>query len=112
MDEDIVNKIKKYTKDKIFFTKKNYKSSLIERNLDENELKEELLNLKYLKYVIPDKREFHDQKELRFKLYFIYSRSRGRCYVIKFNSILKIITVFPLGRKTLNRYRKRLKEAK
>ncbi len=46
--------------------------------------------------------------EIRYALFFMYSRRKGRKYVITFReSKLRIITIIPLGKKTLKRYRKK-----
>ena len=45
--------------------------------------------------------------ETRYALFFIYSKKKGRKYVITLRDKLRIVTIFPLGRKTLKRYRKK-----
>lgn len=45
--------------------------------------------------------------ELRYLLYFVYNKKRGRVYVININDELLVITVFPIGRQTLLKYKKR-----
>jgi hypothetical protein len=46
--------------------------------------------------------------EIRYALFFVYSKRKGRKYVITFReSKLRIITIFPLGKKTLRKYRKK-----
>ena len=48
------------------------------------------------------------QNETRYVLYFVYSGKRGRVYVIKpMRKELKIITIYPIGKLTLRRYRKK-----
>jgi len=68
-------------------------------------MKEEIIRLRDLVYSEKQEIEFESEKEERFRCYFIYSHNRGRCYVLKFNGDIKVITVFPLGRTTLKRYR-------
>ena len=46
--------------------------------------------------------------EVRYALFFVYSRRNGRKYVVMFKkSKLRIITVIPLGKRTLKKYRKK-----
>lgn len=101
--------LRRYSQKNITFTKKNYKKILEKRNLSETEIKKELLNPNKLVLAEKETRTFENKKEIRYRCYFIYSNSKGICVIIKLNKKLKIITAFPLGRKTLNRYRKRFK---
>lgn len=107
--KDIFEKLRKYKRDDIIFGKKEYKELLItKRGFKEDELKSELLSLKDLKAIEPDIREFRGRLEERYRLYFVYSNRRGRCYILKLNEKLKIVTVYTLGRKTLNKWRKKI----
>jgi len=111
--EDLVKKIKSYKKEQIIFTKKNYKDSVInDRDFNEEVLKEELLKLDNLEVIEPQTRKFKGKTETRYRVYLIYSNSKGKCFIIKPNKNLKIITVFPLGRKTLNKWKNKLKRGK
>lgn len=74
-----------------------------------DEMKNEILVLNKLTFTEKQDVEFEGQKEERFRCYFVYSGNRGRCYLLNFNDNIKVITVFPLGRTTLKRYRKRFK---
>jgi len=105
----INNKVKEYTEDKIKFTKRNYERVLERINCTEDTVKKEVLSLKKLVFVEKEIREFAGSKEERYRCYFVYSNSKGRCYILTFNDKLKIITIFPLGRRTLNKYRKKFK---
>lgn len=108
---DIVKeKVKNYLKDQIIFTKYHLVDWLCIRNkFTVEEMKEEVLNSKYLVFTERQEVEYEGVKEVRFRCYFVYSRNRGRCYILRFNHQIKIITVFPLGRTTLKRYRRRFK---
>ena len=108
---DVVKeKVKKYTKDQIIFTKSRILDWLCKRNNTTVEkMKEEVLDLNDLTFTERQQVEYMTEKEERFRCYFIYSNNRGRCYVLKCDNRIKIITVFPLGRTTLKRYRKRFK---
>ncbi|OIO42845.1 hypothetical protein COU56_00215 [Candidatus Pacearchaeota archaeon CG10_big_fil_rev_8_21_14_0_10_31_9] len=46
--------------------------------------------------------------EVRYVLYFIYTHKRGRQYVLTFrDNNIRIITAFPLGRRTIKKYKKK-----
>ncbi len=106
----VKDKVKKYSKDKLVFTKSRILNWLCKRNNTTVEgMKEEILNLKNLTFTEKQQVEYEGKKEERFRCYFVYSNNRGRCYVLKFDRQIKIITVFPLGRTTLKRYRKKFK---
>lgn len=106
----VKEKAKEYSKDTITFTKSRIIDWLCKRNNSTvEEMKEELLNPKNLVFTERQEVEFKKEKEERFRCYFVYSRNRGRCYVLRFNHQIKVITVFPLGRTTLKRYRRRFK---
>ena len=66
------------------------------------EVENEIINCKDLRFIEKQKRE----GETRYVLYFVYSRSKGRVYVITFTDKIIIITAYPLGKKTLKKYHK------
>jgi hypothetical protein len=106
----VKNKVKKYELSNIKFTKANLLDWLENRNKSTiQDLKIEVYNSTNLEFVEKQEVTFQDKKEVRYKCYHIYSGSRGRCFILAFNSKIKIITVFPLGRTTLSKYRKRFK---
>lgn len=73
------------------------------------EMQKELEDCKDL--VFTDKHKING--EIRYTLYFIYSKRKGRAYAITFRDKIRVITAFPLGRRTLNRYNKqRFKKSK
>jgi len=45
--------------------------------------------------------------EIRYALYFVYSGKKGRVYVLTFKEKIRVITIYPLGRKTLSKYKKK-----
>lgn len=46
--------------------------------------------------------------EIRYVLYFVYSHRKGRQYVLTFrDNNIRIITAFPLGRRTIKKYSKK-----
>jgi len=62
------------------------------------------MNLKDLKVVFRQERN----NEERYSLYFIYSRSKGRVYVLRlYPDKIRVITIFPIGKRTLSKYFKR-----
>ena len=78
---------------------------LLERINDTQEnVEKELINLNNLKFC--DKQE--RKGEIRYILYYIYSNKKGRVYAIAFEDKIVIITIFPIGKKTLKKYRKKL----
>ena len=106
----VKNKVKNYDLSDIKFTKVNLLSWLEQRNKSTiQDLKTEIYHPTNLKFVEKQEVTFQDKKEIRYKCYYIYSGSRGRCFILAFNSQIKVITVFPLGRITLSKYRKRFK---
>ena len=106
----VKEKVKKYSKDQIIFTKFHIINWLCKRNNSTiDNMKEEVLNLKHLTFTEKQQVEFEGKKENRFRCYFLYSNNKGRCYVLKFDEQIKVITVFPLGRTTLKKYRKKFK---
>lgn len=106
----VKEKTKRYSTDQIIFTKTKLIDWLCKRNNSNlDKMKDEIICLKSLTFSEKQEMEFEGVKEERFRCYFVYSNSKGRCYVLRFNNNIKVITVFPLGRTTLKRYRKRFK---
>lgn len=95
--------IRKYKKEQIVFGKTlDFISARIK--ISKEEIEEEILNCNSL--VFTEKQTKNDEE--RYALYFVYSRKRGRKYVITFrDNVLRIITIFNLGRKTLKKYVKK-----
>ena len=107
--EEVKNKLKLYNIKNILFTKKNPNLIFKRINKSEEEIKTEILNSIGLKFTHKQEALFNGLKEIRYACYHIFSNSKGVCYIINFNHQIKVITAIPLGRKTLNRYRKRFK---
>ena len=106
----IKEKVKKYSKNQIIFTKSRLIDWLCNRNQSSiDKMKEEIINSNQLIFTEKQEVDYEGEKEERFKCYFIYSGNKGRCYVLKFNHQIKVITAFPLGRTTLKKYRRRFK---
>jgi hypothetical protein len=85
-----------YGKDLNFFVRR--------LKITEEKIDEEILKCDNLSFTEKQIRE----DELRYALFFVYSKRKGRKYVITFRDAkLRIITIFPLGKKTLRKYRKK-----
>ena len=73
------------------------------------EIIREIKDCKFLEFT--EKRIIEGEE--RFTLYFVYNKRKGMAYAITFRKKIRIITAFPLGRRTLSKYnRKRFKKSK
>jgi len=93
----------------IIFTKKDNAFLEGRNKITVEEMKEELWTAKCLFFTHRQIISYQGKEEERFKCYFVYSNTKGRCYVLRFNHQVKVITVFPLGRRTLVKYKRRFK---
>ncbi len=95
--------IKKYKKEDIVYGK-GLDFFIRRIKAGKEEIENEVLNCNDLSLT---ERQLKDG-EIRYALFFIYSKRKGRKYVINFREAkLRIITIIPLGRKTLTRYKKK-----
>jgi len=78
----------------LFYRNKGLTAEMVFKELKTGE------NLKYTK-------KENVEEEIRYTLYFVHKRSKGRAYCITFREKIRIITIFPLGRRTLNKYNKK-----
>jgi len=77
---------------------------LLERINDTKEnVEKELINLNNLKFCNKQERK----GETRYTLYYLYSHRKGRVYAITFEDKIVIVTIFPIGKKTLKKYKKK-----
>jgi len=77
---------------------------LLERIGDTKEnVEKELIDFKDLK--LCEKQERKGEK--RYILYYVYSNRKGRVYAIAFEDKIVIVTIFPIGKKTLKKYKKK-----
>ncbi|MEK6917818.1 MAG: hypothetical protein AABW51_02620 [Nanoarchaeota archaeon] len=99
---EIKKLLSKYSREDIGFGKtENY---ILERiNATKEDVATDLLSLENLELVEEQKRN----NEIRYVLFFVYSKKSGRVYVITLREKLRIITAYPLGKKTLSKYNKR-----
>ena len=103
-------KVGNYNYDDIIFTKVKLMGWLEQRNKSTTEkMREEVYTSRDLEFVEKQEIEFKGKMEERYRCYHLFSGSKGRCIILTFNSKIKIVTAFPLGRKTLNQYRKKFK---
>ncbi len=101
--EEVKKLIKKYKKEDIVFGKEI--DFLLKRiGISREEIEKEILDCKNLSLTEKQVKE----GEIRYALFFIYSKRKGRQYIITFREKeLRVITIFPLGRKTIKRYKKK-----
>lgn len=101
--EEVKKIIEKYKKENITIGKEI--DFLLKRNeVSREEIVSEILSCKNL---FLTKKQVKDG-ETRYVLFFLYNNRKGRQYVITFrDKELRIITIFPLGRKTIKRYKKK-----
>ena len=77
---------------------------LLERIGDTKEnVEKELIDFKDLKFCEKQERK----GETRYTLYYVYSNKKGRIYAIAFEDNIVIITIFPIGKKTLKKCKKK-----
>ena len=101
--DEIRTKLKTYKKENIEFGKS---LDILLSRIKESKanVEEEILNCNNLYFVEKQVRD----REVRYSLFFIYNSKKGREYIITFRlDKIRIITIFPLGRKTLRKYRKK-----
>ena len=96
---DLLNSFKR----KGFEFGKPMKLLTFKSNLEEEEIKREIFNFDYL--VFTDKQ--NRSKEIRYVLYFVYDKKKGRVFVITFRDKIRVITIYSLGQKSLKKYYKR-----
>ena len=94
--------LKNYSKDDIVFGKIE-KYILNRINASKEEVINELFSGENLKFV--EKQEKNN--ETRYALFFVYSKRKGRVYVINFGKELRIITAFLLEEKRCQNIRKK-----
>jgi len=100
--KEIKGLLKNYKKGNIVFGK-NEDYILNRINTTKEEVFIDLLLNEFLEFVEKQKKK----NEIRYALFFIYSKRKGRVYIVKLGNNLRIITAYPIGRKTLIKYRKK-----
>lgn len=101
--EEVKSFISKYKKEDIVFGKDI--DFLLKRvEITKEVIEDEIMKFDNLSFA---KKQIKDG-ETRYSLFFIYSKRKGRQYVVTFrDEELRIITIFPLGRRTIRRYMKK-----
>lgn len=94
----------------VYFTKtRRVLDQLYKRVLMKSDkLKFELLQAKHLQYIEKQFTTYQGIGEPRFCCYFFYPEGNGKVFVITFNGSIKIITVFPLGKRTVKKQKRRI----
>lgn len=101
--EEFQKILAKYSKENVEFGK-DLDYLCFRNNSSKEEFIEEIFSLEHLELINRQEKD----KEERFALYFIYSKSRGRVYVLRFYpERIRVITIFPIGKRTLKKYFKR-----
>ena len=94
--------IKIYKRGEIDFGKN--KQYILERiNATQKEIEDELYSLNSLEFIEKQIRK----KEVRYALFYVYSKRKGRVYVLTFREKIRIITAYPLGTKTMMKYNRK-----
>ena len=103
LKEEIKNLLKNYLKENVEFGKDE--SYLCFRNdCSKEDFFEEIFSLNNFEYAV---KQMKDGEE-RYALYYVYSKKKGRVYVLRFYpEKIRVITIFTIGRRTLNKYSKR-----
>jgi hypothetical protein len=82
---------------------------LLRRNgLTLTQAQQEAMTLRDLRFAFKKEHTYENSTEFRYTCYCIYSNTRGRCFVLRLNGTVKIVTMYPLGRKTIRRYLRRI----
>lgn len=101
--KEVKDLVKKYKKENIEYGKP-FDFLLKRVKANKEEVEEEILGCKNLSLTQKQTKD----REIRYALFFVYSKRKGRQYVITFReNKIRIITIFPLGRKTIKRYNKK-----
>ena len=99
--------VQHYSQAQITFLKNDYQNLFARIRRTETQVKTEILGAINLVFAEQQQVYRNGAWEIRYCCYPLYSENEGRCYVLRFNSALVVVTMFPLGRKTLAKYRKR-----
>jgi len=101
--DEVKKLINQYKKESIVFGK-DLAFLLSRVKESKEEIEKEILSCKDLIFVEKQIKG----NEIRYVLFFIYNKRKGKQYVITFrDKNLRIITIFPLGRRTIRKYKKK-----
>jgi len=100
--KEVKELLKKYSDKEVIFGKdENY---LLERI---SATKEDIIEDLFLNKDLIFTEKQYKTNEIRYALFYAYSKKKGRVYAITFLDKIRIITAYPLGRKTLLKYKKK-----
>lgn len=102
--EEVKELIKRY-KEKGFRYAKPFNFLLERIEATKEEIEKEIINHNNLEFCEKQTKK----AETRYDLYFVYSKKRGRVYILAFEDKITIIKVYPIGKRTLKKYKKRFK---
>ncbi len=93
---EIINKLKKYSKDKILITP-HAQIRMFQRQIDEKEVIDNIINPVRLEYAIKEKSNYNNEE--KFDCYFKYSKTQCHRYVLLLKNKVLIITVIKINRR-------------
>jgi hypothetical protein len=92
----VVERLKGYSEKQIIITSHTL-IRLVQRQIDENEIKENILNPKRLKIAIKENASGSDEE--KFDCYFEYSKNLCHKYVLVMNDNVIVVTVVKINRR-------------
>ena|SRR3989344_370479 len=100
--EEVKKLIKKYKKEEIEYHKPiKYLSQ--RSSLTKEEIEETIISCKDLSFTELQEKPY----EIRYAMFFIYSKKKGKCFVLTFDDKITVVTIYPMGKKTIKKYRKK-----
>ena len=100
--EEVKKLIKEYKKEDIEYHKPI--KYLCQRNsLTQDEIEESIMSCKEISFTELQEKSY----ETRYALFFVYNKRRGNCFVLTFDEKITVVTIYPIGRKTILRYKKK-----
>jgi hypothetical protein len=100
--EEVKKLVKKYNKEDIEYHKPL--KYLCQRNsLTQEEIEEAIMSCKGISLTELQEKPY----ETRYALFFVYNKRKGKCFVLTFDDKITVVTIYPMGRKTILRYKKK-----
>ncbi|MFA4952787.1 MAG: hypothetical protein WC584_01040 [Candidatus Pacearchaeota archaeon] len=93
--EELKNKLRKYKKKDIIFTK-HTEIRALSRNMNLDEIKENIINPK--KLVFCKEQDAENPNEKKYECYFAYSENHCHKYVLVLNGKIIIVTIIDINR--------------
>lgn len=94
--QELAKKLKKYNQDDIIITEHARKQAIF-RNINIEEVKENIINLKRL--VFYEEQEAEKENEFKYNCYFSYSKTQCHRYIIVTNGKCIVCTVIKINRR-------------